>query len=103
MAFTTTEAYLVNLFITCILYGIYLPMFIDSLKVLIPSSTAMRTSTPVKRTLVVVAMLIFVLETASLVLNLLRCFDHFIYEPKGRAKIVGIGIVSPNLRFLSHR
>jgi hypothetical protein len=103
--FTLLEAYLVNLFVVCILYGIYFSMFLSTLPFLLRSSgqDALRTSTPIRRTLIVVATLIFLLETMSVVLNLVRCMNHFVSMDAVRAKIVGIGIVrhdKPNLNTL---
>jgi hypothetical protein len=92
---TLKEAYLVNLLVICILYGIYFSMFMSSLPFLLRSSgqDALRTSTAVRRTMIVVATVMFVLETTSIVLNLLRCMNHFISMNALRAEVVGIGLV----------
>jgi hypothetical protein len=97
MALSTTKAYLIDLFVVCILYGVYLSMYVASMHVLLRpvADNAIRTSNAVRRTLITVATLIFLLETSSVVFNLIRCFNHFIDEDPAKMsrEAVGIGIV----------
>jgi hypothetical protein len=96
-SFTTTKAYLIDLFVICILYGIYLSMFVASLSVLRRcNGSELQCNAFVRRTLVVVAWIICILETASVIFNLLRCMNHFVDDSVDRVhtEAVGIGIVS---------
>jgi hypothetical protein len=97
MALSTNEAYLVNLFVVCILYGAYLSMYVASMHVLLrpAADNVIRTSNLVRRVLITIATLIFALETMSVALNLVRCFNHYVYMGGSRIRdeTVGIGIV----------
>jgi hypothetical protein len=92
MAPTTEETYLVNLLLVCILYGVYLPMYFETMRVL-PADPAWRDGWSFKKTLSVTSTILALVETFSVVLNLLRCYDRFISSAPGRPQFIGIGIV----------
>jgi hypothetical protein len=94
------EAFLLNLFFICILYGIYFPMFLETVRVLKPKAAlnVTRDGWTFRTSLVLAVALLFALETLSVVLNLMRCLDLLI-EPRPRQKTaIGMGIVSELIR-----
>jgi hypothetical protein len=67
-------------------------MYFETMRVL-AANASWRDGWSFKKTLAVTSTILALVETFSIVLNLLRCYDHFISAPPGRPQFVGIGIV----------
>jgi hypothetical protein len=70
---------ILTLFFVTLLYGTYLPMYITSMRVLLQPSGdhALKTTALIRRTFLVIATLIFVLETLCVVFELWWCIEYF--------------------------
>jgi hypothetical protein len=76
---TSPEAYIVSLFAVCILYGVFFALFIPSCATLYCSSEicSLRNNPCMRRTLLFSLLTIFLLETISVIINLVRCIHFF--------------------------
>jgi hypothetical protein len=70
---------ILTLFSVALLYGIYLPIYVASMRVLLQPSGdhALKTTTLVRRTFLVTATLIFILETLCVVFELGWCLEYY--------------------------
>jgi hypothetical protein len=83
--FSVTEAQLVSLFLASIFYGIYFSTFCDCLRALVWNGGSFRATSNVKWVLLVVAVCMFVDETADAIFNLEHNLEAFIRYPGGPA------------------
>lgn len=95
MAVSEPASYLITLFVTSVLYGIYVPMHTATMHILTRknrSSHSQMTSS-LRRLLIVIGTAVFILETLAVMFNFIRCYDLFISPSQQRDGAIGIGIV----------
>jgi hypothetical protein len=94
------KSLIITLFFVTLLYGIYLPMYVTSMRVLLQPSGdhALKTTALIRRTFLVFATLIFVLETLCVVFELwwsIECFDFLLFKPRTSHKVHTSSFIDP--------